>query len=102
MSEESNEASNGALAKVKKLLVCMPATVGSVGLTNTHRQGNLSSEVLEPEIKTWSVQKGGKRSLYKDRVRATNITKIVSSVVRTVQFLGRQFIKLASENLLLD
>ena len=48
--EESNESFNTVLAKVNKMVACMPGTVSRVGLINNQTQGNLKSEIMEPKL----------------------------------------------------
>ena len=49
--EESNDSSNAVLANMKRLLQCMPATVGQKELVNTRTKGNLKGEFLKPKTK---------------------------------------------------
>ena len=48
VSEESNEAFNAVLASVKRMLRCMPATVGRIKTTNQQTQVKLKLSVAKP------------------------------------------------------
>ena len=100
VSEESNESFNGVLARVKRLLASMPATVGRVELINARTQANLKGEILEPKLIIMNAGKGSKRGPYKIRARDNEGTKIVTSVVSYVEFKGKRYFQLATGNML--
>ena len=102
VSEESNEAFSGTLAKVKRLLACMPATVGRIELVNARTQGNLKGEILEPKLIIRSAIVGKQRGPYKSRLESANSGKLVSSVVRSVEFNQKRYFELTNGNLILE
>ena len=101
MSEESNESFNSVLDKTKKILACMPATVGRVDLINARTQGNLNGNILTPKMVVLSkASKGSKRGPYKKRAASMHSVKIISSVVGEVVYNGVRYFRLTSGNLL--
>ena len=100
VSEESNESFNGVLAKVKRLLASMPATVGRVELINARTQANLKGEILEPKLIIMNAGKGSKRGPYKIRAPGNEGTKIATSVVSYVEFKGKRYFQLTNGNML--
>ena len=61
MNEESTEAFNSVLEKVKDLLKPMKTTVGRVDLMSVKMQGNLKVENLESKRKITARTTGKKR-----------------------------------------
>ena len=100
VSEESNESFNGVLAKVKRLLACMPATVGRVELINARTQANLKEEIIEPKLSIINAGQSSKRVPYKSRAASTESAKIASSVVSYMKFKGKRYFKLTNRNML--
>ena len=100
VSEESNEAFNGTLAKVKALLRCMPGTIQRVELTNARTQGNLKEEILNEKIEILKSIEGSKRGPQKSGPARNGHGKIVSSTVGFIEFKGEQYFKLTNGNLL--
>ena len=50
ISEESNEAFNGTLARVKERLRCMPTTITTIEVTNARTQSNLKEDILDHKV----------------------------------------------------
>ena len=94
VSEESNEAFNDALEKSERLLACMPATVGQLELVNRRTQGT--------KLTIRSVTEGHKRGPYKSRPASADSGKLVSSVVRSVEFKQKHYFELTDGNLILE
>ena len=87
---------------MKRLVACMLVTVGQVELVNTRTQGNSKGEILEPRLKIMSAIKGHTRGSYKSRPASANSGKLVSSVVRSVEFKQQRYFELMNGNLILE
>ena len=68
MNEESTEAFNSVLERVKKLLKSMKTTVGQVDLMRARMQGNLKVENLKPKRNIAERTRGKKSGPYKVRL----------------------------------
>ena len=99
-SEESNEAFNGRLTKVKDFLMRMPSTTQRIELTNARVQGNLNGEVLNDKLAIEKKTTGKKRGPQKKRARTSNSIQIISSELEEIQFENETYVKLTDGNLL--
>ena len=62
----------------------------------------MKREILEPKLKIVSAIKGHKRGSYKSRPASADSRKLVSSVIRSVEFKEKHYFELTNGNLILE
>ena len=92
VNEESTEAFNSVLERVKNLLKSMKTTVGQVDLMSARMQGNLKVENLEPKRKIAARTTGKKRGPYKVRLETeSGEGKLGTTIDSEVELRGKQY-----------
>jgi len=100
VSEESLEAFNAVLARMKELLRTMPVTTQRQKKVNERLQGNLKAEVVNNSALVKEKTTGAKCKRYRSRKRDDDRTKVVSSVTDTMVFKDEVLFALPDTSLL--
>ena len=100
VSEESNEAYNGTLKEVKRILRCMVSDESRTQKITERSQINLNSGVVDKKLEISNRIKGKERGPYGRRMRRGDNQEVLRSEQSVRDVDGERFVVLNSGNLL--